>query len=52
MDGFASLAMTEGFDTRRLRSRIRQLAWFVGLWAAGVASVGAVAWVLRLWIHA
>lgn len=28
----------------------RRLAWFVGLWAAGVATVGAVAWVLRLWI--
>jgi hypothetical protein len=28
----------------------RRLAWFVGLWAAGVASVGAVAYVLRLWI--
>ncbi len=28
----------------------RQLLWFVGLWAAGVATVGAVAWLLRLWI--
>ncbi|HEX8667742.1 MAG TPA: DUF2474 family protein [Allosphingosinicella sp.] len=28
----------------------RRLAWFIGLWAAGVASVGAVAYVLRLWI--
>lgn len=28
----------------------RRLAWFVGLWAGGVASVAAVAWVLRLWI--
>ncbi len=28
----------------------RRLAWFVGLWAAGVASVAAVAWLLRLWI--
>ena len=31
--------------------KARQLAWFVGLWAAGVATVGAVAWLLRLWIH-
>jgi hypothetical protein len=28
----------------------RRLAWFVGLWAAGVATVAAVAWVLRWWI--
>ncbi|PWG01861.1 DUF2474 family protein [Sphingosinicella humi] len=29
----------------------KRLAWFVGLWAAGVAVVGAVAYGLRLWIH-
>ena len=28
----------------------RRLAWFVALWAAGVATVGAVAFLLRLWI--
>jgi hypothetical protein len=28
----------------------RRLAWFVGLWAAGVIAVAAVAWLLRLWI--
>jgi hypothetical protein len=28
----------------------RRLAWFVALWAAGVASVALVAWILRLWI--
>ena len=28
----------------------RRLAWFVALWAAGVATVAAVSWVLRLWI--
>lgn len=28
----------------------KRLAWFVGLWVAGVAAVGAVAWVLRLWL--
>ena len=27
----------------------RRLAWFVGLWAAGVAAVGAVAYGLR-WV--
>ena len=29
---------------------IRQLAWFVGLWAAGVLSVAAVAYGLRWWL--
>ena len=28
----------------------KRLLWFAGLWAAGVASVGAVAWLLRMWI--
>ncbi|MGO1542088.1 MAG: DUF2474 family protein [Luteimonas sp.] len=28
----------------------KRLAWFVGLWAAGLAAVGTLAWVLRLWI--
>ena len=26
---------------------VRRLAWFVGLWAAGVAAVGAVAMAIR-----
>ncbi|MGZ8998974.1 MAG: DUF2474 domain-containing protein [Allosphingosinicella sp.] len=30
-----------------LRTR---LAWFIALWAAGVAVVGAIAWLLRLWV--
>jgi len=30
----------------------KRLAWFIGLWAAGVATVGSVAWLLRLWIKA
>jgi preprotein translocase subunit Sss1 len=29
---------------------IRQLAWFAGLWAAGVLAVGAVGFMLRLWL--
>lgn len=28
----------------------QRLAWFVGLWAAGVAVVGALAWLLRSWL--
>ena len=28
----------------------KRLAWFVGLWAAGVATVAGVAFLLRLWI--
>ncbi|MEA3001633.1 MAG: hypothetical protein QOH81_421 [Sphingomonadales bacterium] len=28
----------------------RRLAWFAGLWAAGVASVGALAALIRWWL--
>lgn len=28
----------------------RQLLWFVGLWAAGVTTVGLVSLLLRAWI--
>jgi hypothetical protein len=28
----------------------RRLAWFVGLWAAGVATVGAAAYLIRFWL--
>jgi len=28
----------------------RRLAWFVGLWAAGVICVASVAGLLRLWL--
>lgn len=28
----------------------QRLLWFVALWVAGVAVVGAVAYILRLWI--
>lgn len=28
----------------------RRLAWFAGLWAAGVGAVGAVAYGLRWWL--
>ena len=30
-----------------MRPGLRRLAWFVGLWAAGVAAVGAVALAVR-----
>ncbi|WP_308914773.1 DUF2474 family protein [Jannaschia sp. LMIT008] len=30
--------------------RARRIAWFVGLWCASVGTLGAVAWVLKLWI--
>ncbi len=33
-----------------MRERWRRLLWFVGLWAAGVAVVAAVAYALRLLI--
>ncbi len=29
----------------------KRLGWFVTLWAAGVAAVGTVAYLLRWWIH-
>jgi hypothetical protein len=28
----------------------RRLAWFVGLWAAGVLTVSGVAYLLRWWL--
>ena len=31
-------------------SRGRQLAWFVGIWAASVAVLGAVSALLRQWL--
>ncbi len=30
----------------------KRLAWLVVIWAASVAALGAVAWVIRLWIKA
>ncbi|UAJ09568.1 DUF2474 domain-containing protein [Polymorphobacter megasporae] len=32
-------------------STAKRLAWFVGLWVAGVATVAAVGLVIRLWLH-
>lgn len=29
----------------------KKLAWFVGLWAAGVAAVSVVGYGLRWWLH-
>ena len=28
-----------------------RLAWFVGLWLAGVCTVGAVSLLIRAWLH-
>ncbi|API59999.1 hypothetical protein BSL82_12325 [Tardibacter chloracetimidivorans] len=30
----------------------KRLAWFVGIWAASVAALGLVAFLIRLWIGA
>lgn len=30
----------------------KRLAWFVGLWAAGVVAVGSVAYLIRWWLKA
>ena len=40
-----------GHDAQgRARDPLRRAAWFVGLWAASVAAVGAVAQAIRLWL--
>jgi hypothetical protein len=31
---------------------MRRLGWMVALWALGVAALGAVAWLLRVLMHA
>lgn len=33
-------------------ARVKRLAWFVAIWAAGVLALGLVAWVLRLLMSA
>ena len=30
----------------------KRLAWMAAIWAASVAALGAVAWILELWIGA
>ena len=34
-----------------MAQRLRQLAWFVGIWAASVAALGLVSLVLRAWLR-
>jgi len=34
------------------RSWLRRIAWFIGLWLAGVTVVGALALLIRLWLRA
>ena len=29
----------------------RRIAWFVAIWAASVAGLALVAWLLRLWLR-
>lgn len=29
---------------------LSRIVWFVALWLASVAALGAVAWLIRLWI--
>ncbi len=38
--------------TDRETSLLRKVGWFVGLWLGGVLTVGGVAMVLRLALHA
>ena len=33
-------------------TKARQIAWFVGLWMAGVLAVGIVGLVIKLWLGA
>jgi hypothetical protein len=27
-----------------------RVAWFIGIWLASIASLGAVAWIIRFWL--
>jgi hypothetical protein len=29
----------------------RRLGWMALIWAASVAALGAIAWLIRLWLH-
>jgi hypothetical protein len=39
--------MRRDADPHGARTTVRRLAWFVALWLAGVATVGAIAFLLR-----
>ena len=40
--------MPERRGSARSSSLARRLLWFVGLWLAGVVTVGGLAWILKL----
>ncbi|MCR9071245.1 MAG: hypothetical protein NXI18_05955 [Alphaproteobacteria bacterium] len=40
--------MSDGAYGQRNRRVLKRLAWFVGLWLAGVAAVGAVGLLIKL----
>jgi len=42
--------MAGATDARAPGPLWKRLLWFVALWLGGLASVGALAWLLRLWI--
>ncbi len=37
-------------DELEQRASLRRWLWFVGLWAAGVGTTGAVSLVIRFWL--
>ena len=39
-------------DRRKLKTALHQFGWFVGLWSAGVVTIGGVAMALRFVLHA
>lgn len=41
---------TRPADDTQPRSWVSKIAWFIGLWLAGVATVAAISYGIRLWI--
>jgi hypothetical protein len=40
----------DGAGATGARGWAARIVWFVALWLAGVAVVGTIAWLLRLWL--